>query len=86
MSAELGWTRTADHVRLSRLACHKSPCLAGNSIQLNLSARSGLLIYTGRDGQDDEARGCVDCLAFHLSSSLDSLPTVAKKKKINSFL
>ncbi len=80
---EFSWTRTADHLRLAKVACLKSSCLdaAANfrqHIQLDPLTRSGLLICATKDGQvDDDTRGGqVDCLAFHLSTWLDSLPTV----------
>ena len=83
MSTEFSWTRTADHIRLAKVACLKSSCLDANfsqHIQLDPSSRSGLVICTAnQDGHDEDttrAGGHVDCLAFHLNSWLDRLPTV----------
>ena len=92
MNAELSWTRTVDHLRLAKVACVKSSCLAAAAnisqhIQLDPLSRSGLVICTAN--QDEDTRGGhVDCLAFHLNSWLDSLPTVptALKRLIQDWI
>ena len=79
MSAEFGWTKTSDHVRFCRAACHQSCCClsVGDGVEtwpLDSTIRSNLLICTGGDDEmaaAPAAGGSVDCLPFHLNTRLD---------------